>query len=30
LDSWTGFDLEDASVADQVVAEHWNFWSSRV
>jgi hypothetical protein len=30
VDSWTGFERDDAMVADEVVCEHWSFWSSRV
>jgi hypothetical protein len=30
VDGWTGFERDDALTADEVVAEHWNFWSGRV
>jgi hypothetical protein len=29
-DSWTGFDRDDALIAERVVADQWSFWSSRV
>ena len=30
VDSWSGWEREDAMVADKVVSEHWTFWSSKV
>ncbi len=30
VDSWTGFERDDALTADEIVSEHWSFWSSRV
>lgn len=30
IDSWTGFERDEAMIADKVVEQHWNFWSGRV
>jgi hypothetical protein len=30
VDSWTGFEHDDATMADKIVCEHWSFWSLRV
>src|ERR1051325_3878056 len=30
IDSWREFDRDDAIVAEKVVNEHWDFWSTRV
>lgn len=30
VEAWRDFEHDDAMVADEVVAEHWGFWSARV
>ena len=30
VESWTGFERDDAMTADSVVSAHWRFWSDRM
>jgi hypothetical protein len=30
IEAWHGFEHDDATTADEVVADHWDFWSNRI